>query len=90
MYSGHLLRMNAGWWGKVSGITRTRVGDHPKRKCRASPGTTEFVVGRPGLDPGTLGLKERFGLSSPFLGIHLPRSGRAGCPADDGQNRGVR
>jgi integrase len=31
-------------------------------------------VGRPGLDPGTLGLKERFGSSSPFVEIHLSSS----------------
>jgi hypothetical protein len=35
-----------------------------------------FLVGRPGLDPGTLGLKERFRLSSPFVTIHLSSSGR--------------
>jgi hypothetical protein len=32
-------------------------------------------VGRPGLDPGTLGLKERFRTSSPFVEIHLSSSG---------------
>jgi hypothetical protein len=28
--------MSADWWGKVSGINRTRVGDHPNT-CRRSP-----------------------------------------------------
>src|SRR5271165_1333503 len=41
----------------VSGITRTRVGDHPETKCRASPGTTHFIGGPPGSRSRHLGIK---------------------------------
>ena len=43
-------RLGAGWWGKVSDINRNDDDG-------IQPGITRSVVGRPGLDPGTLGLK---------------------------------
>jgi hypothetical protein len=37
----------------------------------ADKGVNWDSVGRPGLDPGTMGSKERFRTSSPFVEIHL-------------------
>jgi hypothetical protein len=39
-------------------------------------------VGRQALDPGTLGLKERFESSIPFGYLHLASSVRVECPGD--------
>ena len=51
--------------------------------------TASDLVGRPGLDPGTLGLKERYLLSRWSARIHRPCSGEMSRPPSSAENNPV-
>ena len=47
------------------------------------------IVGRPGLDPGTLGLKEGFGWSERSGGVGTIRESKKSCPVASVSSGGV-